>query len=114
MAGTNPPTLHSKQFHNTGYLEMDKTIFQVSDVILTDTYSSLCVTFKVKEAQEEQYIVSDWEEGEPLKIRGIAATAKAICLQTKQKHDIVMWAKYLALFIGLLEYISPKSDPRSF
>ena len=57
------------------------------------------VTFKVKEAQEEQYIVSNWEEGEPFKIRGIIATAKEIRVLGSNHliivHDCTKWTTIL-------------------
>ena len=80
LSSTAHPSLHFK--YENGYLEMQKTIFKVSDASLTDTYSSLCVTFKVKEQTKEevQYIVSNWEEpgGIPYVTRGITASAKEI------------------------------------
>ena len=101
LSGTSHPSLHFK--YEDGYLEMQKTIFKVSDASLTNTYSSLCVTFKVKEQvkEEVQYIVSNWEEpsGIPYVTRGITASAKEIHVlgsnQLTIAHDCTQWTTIL-------------------
>ena len=101
LSSTAHPSLHFK--YENGYLEMQKSIFKVSDASLTDTYSSLCVTFKVKEqAKEEvQYIVSNWEEpgGIPYVTRGVTASAKEIHVLGSNQliiaHDCTQWTTIL-------------------
>ena len=58
-----------------GYLTLEKSMFRVKDVTLTNTYSFACVTFKVLGDALDQCVVSNWQpEHDQYVFRGISAS----------------------------------------
>ncbi len=90
--------------YDEGYLEMKKSMWLVTNAYLTQVYTCLCVTFKMRaDATEEEYIISNWQArggGAPeCPERGIAATSKEIRIlgsnQMLIAHDCTEWTTLL-------------------
>ena len=85
-----------------GYLGLQKSMFKVVDVCLTDTYSFVCITFKVLGDDPDQYIVSNWEtKAQSLVSRGVSVSKEEIrihgCINHTEKdyftikHNTKLW-----------------------
>ena len=84
-----------------GYISLEKSMFEVKDVTLTNTYSFACVTFKVVGDDSDQYIISNWQtEQEQFVFRGISASKNELrihgCVNGENdyfsvKHDATLW-----------------------
>ena len=84
-----------------GYISLEKSMFEVKDVTLTNNYSFACITFKVVRDDLDQYIISNWEtEQEQFVFRGISASENELrihgCVNGENdyfsvKHDATLW-----------------------
>ena len=82
-----------------GYLELQKSMFKVSNVCLTNTYSCVCITFKVLDDDPDQYIVSNWETVVGGRVfRGVSVSKEEIRIHGCNtnvpytiKHDTEKW-----------------------
>ena len=58
-----------------GYLSLKRSLFEVNNVSLTNTYSFICTTFKIVGDALDQYIVSNWEtDAQGRVFRGVSAS----------------------------------------
>lgn len=81
-----------------GFLGLKKSMFKVDNVCLTNTYSFVCITFKVFGDDPDQYIVSNWEKDAQGRVfRGVSASKEEIRIHGcvggyyTIKHDAAMW-----------------------
>ena len=84
-----------------GFLGLKKSIFKVHNVSLTDTYSCICITFKISGDVPDQYIVSNWETHAQGRVfRGVSASKNEIhihgCVNGDKdyvtiKHNTEIW-----------------------
>ena len=82
-----------------GYLRVEKSMFEVVNVCLTNTYSFVCITFKVLGDHPDQYIISNWETDTQGRVfRGVSVSKEAIrihgCTNTDPftiKHNAGLW-----------------------
>ena len=81
-----------------GYLELQKSMFKVSHVILTNQYSCICITFKVLGDDPDQYIVSNWETDTRHRVfRDVSVSKEEIRIHGSVndpfiiKHDASLW-----------------------
>ena len=84
--------------NGAGYLELQKSMFKVSNVILTNQYSCICITFKVLGDDPDQYIVSNWETVARGRVfRGVSVSKEEIRIHGSAndpfliKHDASLW-----------------------
>tara|TARA_Y100000296_G_scaffold43449_1_gene49917 strand:- start:20 stop:907 length:888 start_codon:yes stop_codon:yes gene_type:complete len=64
-------------------LEFDHTLYEVDDITISSdknrSYTCLCVTFRISGGDEEQFIVSNYDDDNPdVNIRGISVTSTEI------------------------------------
>ena len=96
-----------------GFMGLKKSLFKVDNVCLTNTYSLLCITFKVlgdDSVATVQYIVSNWEKNAQNRVfRGVSASKGEIyihgCVNADKdyitiKHNTQIWT---TLFIEWTE-----------
>ena len=84
-----------------GYLGLQKSKFTMDKVLLTSSYSFLCITFKVLGDDPDQYIISNWENEGPGRVyRGVSVSKEEIrihgCVNDDKdyliiKHDNKIW-----------------------
>ena len=83
-----------------GFLGLQKSIFTVDNVCLTNAYSFVCITFKLLGDDPDQYIVSNWESDAQGRVfRGVSASKKEIrihgCAGKEDyiaiKHNTEVW-----------------------
>ena len=85
--------------NDAGYLELQKSMFKVFNVCLTNQYSSICLTFKVLGDDPDQYIVSNWEtKAQGRVFRGVSVSKEEIhihgCVNDDPftiKHNTGLW-----------------------
>ena len=86
-----------------GYLTLEKSLLGIQRVVLTNSYTFVCATFKLSNESDnsEQYILSNWQANHALFVfRGISATKDTIyihgCVNGEKdrfpiKHDTTKW-----------------------
>ena len=78
-AGSDPCKTIKYLPDGEGYLQLQKSIFKVINVCLTNEYSCICITFKVLGDDPDQYIVSNWEiDAQGRVFRGISVSKEEI------------------------------------
>ena len=94
-----------------GFLGLKKSIFKVANVCLTNTYSFVCITFKVLGDDPDQYIVSNWEKDAQGRVfRGVSASKEEIhihgCVNGGEdsvtiKHNTQIWTTLFVEWAGM-------------